>query len=104
MSFPEWPLILSPEAQDDLADILRYTSKRWGQDQLYSYRDRLDDALRSVSRNPQIGRRDPALPETHRLYFVGSHVMVYRTRNETIEVIRILHQRMSIARHIDPEN
>ena len=104
MSFPERSLILSPEARDDFADILRYTAERWGEDQLYSYRDRLNDALRLVSRNPQIGRRDPVLPETHRLYFVGSHVIVYRTRGESLEVIRILHQRMSITRQIDPES
>jgi len=59
--------------------------------------------LLSIARNPQIGRRDEALPETYRLYFVGSHVIVYRIQNETLEVIRILHQRMRIPRHIDQE-
>jgi plasmid stabilization system protein ParE len=101
MSFPEWPVTLSPEAQDDLTDILRHTGERWGQGQLLSYRDKLNDALLSIACNPQIGRRDPALPEAHRLYFVSSHVIAYRTHGDSLEVLRILRRRMSIVWQLD---
>ena len=93
-------LTLSPAAQQDLIDILRYTGETWGQEQLLIYRDKLDDALLLLGQNPRLGHCSPELPETHRLYFVGVHVIVYRTRTELLEVLRVLHQRMSIAKNV----
>ncbi len=92
---------LSPEAQKDFVGILRYTGERWGQEQLLAYRDKINDSLVLLGENPQIGRQSDELPNTHRLYFVGSHVIVYRIHEQDApEVMRILHQRMSISRHV----
>ena len=93
-------LKLSPEAQKDFASILRYTGERWGRSQLLTYRDKLHGALMLLGGNPALGHPSAELPATHRLYFVGSHVIVYRTREEVTEVVRILHQRMSIPRNV----
>lgn len=102
MSSPERSrkLVLSPAARQDFIDILRYTGATWGQGQLHVYRDKLNDALQLIGRNPGLGHRAPELPETHRLYFVGSHVIVYRDQETVVAVVRILHQRMSLARHV----
>ena len=37
---------------------------------------------------------------THLAYLVGSHVIVFRERAGGIGVVRILHQRMSLGRHV----
>jgi len=100
MSSRSLPLKLSPKARQDLIDILRYTGKTWGQNQLMAYRNQLDEALRQIGGNPQIGHRGGDLPEEHRLYLVGAHVIVYRIEAACIGVIRILHQRMQLASHI----
>ena len=100
MSSRKVRLKLSPAAQKDFASILQYTGERWGHGQLLVYRDKLDDALRLLAGNTGLGHHTPELPPTHRLYFVGSHVIVYRTRGEVTEVVRILHQRMSVLRHV----
>lgn len=102
MSSPEKPrrIVLSPRARQDFIDILRYTGERWGQGQLHTYRDRLNEALQTLAVNPQMGRRSGELPETHRLHRVGSHVIVYRDLGGTLAVVRILHQRMQLAAHI----
>jgi len=92
-------LVLSPRARQDFIDILRYTGETWGQGQLHTYRDKINDALQLIGRNPTMGHRSPELPDTHRLYLVGSHVIVYRDQEPTVAVVRILHQRMSLARH-----
>jgi toxin ParE1/3/4 len=99
MSFPDYRLIVSPQAQLDIASILRYTGNTWGRNQVLVYRDKLDEALKAIGINPNLGYSSPELPETHRLYFVGVHVVVYRMRGNTISVARVLHQRMSLARH-----
>ena len=94
------PLKLSPKARQDFIDILRYTGERWGDKQLQFYRDKIDDALQAISQNPQLGHGRDDLPATFLTYLVGSHVIVYRSMGDAIGVVRILHQRMSLARHI----
>ena len=97
---PGRKLILSPRARQDFIDILRYTGERWGHEQLRVYRDKLDDALLRIGRNPAIGHRSPELPHTHRLYLVGAHLIVYREHGSAVAVVRILHQRMSLFRQV----
>lgn len=100
MSSRNLRLDFSPEAQRDFIGILRYTGKTWGRDQLLMYRDKLNDALQMISQDPRIGHQSNELPPTHRLYYVGSHVIVYQTPGPSIAVVRILHQRMSLARNV----
>ena len=73
MSSPDGPrkLVLSPAARQDFIDILRYTGETWGRGQILVYRDKLDEALQRISR--------------HRGF---------------VAVVRILHQRMSLTRHV----
>ena len=93
-------LRLSPKARQDFIDLLRYTGETWGEGQLHTYRDKLDDALQAIGHNPQTGHRRSDLPPTHLACLVGSHVIVYRTGGDSIGIVRILHQRMSLGRHI----
>jgi toxin ParE1/3/4 len=99
MSSPNYRLVLSPRAEQDIESILRYTGETWGERQLIVYRDKTADALDTLHRNPGSGHLSADLPDTHRLYPVGSHVIVYRVKQHIIEVIRVLHKRMSLARH-----
>lgn len=92
-------IVLSPRARRDFIDILRFTGETWGERQLQVYRNKIDDALQLLAHNPALGRSSPDLPATHKLYFVGSHVVVYRDQASVIAVVRILHQRMSLGRH-----
>lgn len=94
------PLKLAPKARQDFIDILRYTGETWGSAQLLIYRDKINDALQAISQNPRIGQVRSDLPATHLAYLVGSHVIVYRIGADSLGVVRILHQRMSLARHV----
>lgn len=95
------PLKLSPKAYQDLVHILRFTGETWGREQLHAYHDKIDSALQAISHNPRIGTQRQDLPETHRAYLVGSHVIVYRYIEDNLQIVRILHQRMSLLHHID---
>ena len=79
---------------------MRYTGERWGQAQLLAYRDKIDEALQSIAHNPQLGHHRSDLPTTLRAYVVGSHLIVYQGDENGIGVARILHQRMSLGRHV----
>lgn len=102
MSSPEHTrkVVLSPRARQDFIDILRYTGETWGKAQLHVYRDKLNEAIQLIARNPGTGHGSHELPATHRVYFVGSHVIVFRHQEATIAIVRILHQRMSVSRHV----
>ncbi|MBS0445110.1 MAG: type II toxin-antitoxin system RelE/ParE family toxin [Proteobacteria bacterium] len=100
MSSHSREVVLSPRARQDFVDILRYTGETWGESQLLAYRDKLDKALRQLGRNPDLGHGSQFVPTTHRVYTVGSHVIIYRTDGQTVGVVRILHQRMNPAGHL----
>lgn len=93
-------LVLSPRARGDFIDILRYTGETWGESQLHAYRDKINGALQLIGRQPALGHRAPGLPDTHRLCLDGSQVIVYRDQDTSVAVVRILHQRMSLAGHV----
>jgi toxin ParE1/3/4 len=99
-SSPEYRLVLSPKAQQDIENILRYTGEQWGEKQIPIYREKLTGSLEALLGNPASGHASAELPETHRLCPVGSHVIVYRVRADVIGVIRILHKRMSLPLHV----
>ncbi len=101
MSFRK-PLLLklSPKARQDFVDILRYTGETWGTNQLQVYRDKINDALTSIGHNPELGYYRKDLPSTHLAYLVGSHIIVYRVSIDSIGIVRILHQRMSMFKHV----
>ena len=94
------PLKLSSRARQDFVDILRYTGETWGQSQLLVYRDKINDALIAIAQNPKLGHDSLDLPSTHLAYLVGSHIIVYRIISDSIGIVRILHQRMSVTKHI----
>lgn len=91
---------LSPKAQQDFIDILRFTGETWGKTQLLIYRDHINDALQALSCNPQLGHHRTDLPVTHQAHLVGSHIIVYRMREDVVMIVRILHQRMSLGKHV----
>lgn len=94
------PIRLSPRARQDLIDILRYTGEIWGRSQLFIYRNKIDDALVAIGGNTAIGQVRRDLPSTHKVYLVGTHIIIYRDKADVLGIVRILHQRMSIGRHV----
>lgn len=93
-------LRLSPKARQDIIDILNHTGATWSEKQLLIYRDKVNAALKALSRNPKLGHHRNDLPSTHLAYLVGAHIIVFRMREDEIAVVRILHQRMSLGKHI----
>ena len=99
MSLPDLPVILSPQAEEDFADILQYTLETWGEAQFYAYRAVLDKALLTIQQHPQIGHDRPELSAAHRVFPAGQHLIIYRASDAAVYVSRILHGRMDLGRH-----
>jgi toxin ParE1/3/4 len=96
MSSPKRRIELSQQAKEDFRDILSYTTR--GESQLAKYRASINDALHVILRNPSAGR--PSVKPTLKVLAVEHHRIFYRTIDDTIYVVRILHERMDTSRHL----
>ena len=83
---------LSARAERELDEIADYTFERWGRQKAIDYIDRLRARFRWLVENPDLGRRRPELSPEIRSFPEGSHVVFYRVKGETFEVVRILHR------------
>jgi len=99
-SLNNYTLSLTQEAEDDLIDILVYTSQQWGSEKQKEYDASLCHALDVVKDNPLLGYRHTLLPEDHRCFNVRKHTLVYQIDGSHIFVLRILHQRMNLPDHL----
>ncbi len=87
-------------AEADLDKIWHYTLEKWGVDQAEHYvgtiRARLQGAADAVIADQPSGLSDAP----YRTILAGSHNAVFIRREEGIEVVRILHDRMDTRRHL----
>jgi toxin ParE1/3/4 len=91
-------VLLTPQAEQDLEDILRYTLETWGGEQVRRYAHALDDAFENIATSDGVFRLP--LPhysdvfscrcEQHIIFFVRPHV------NSTPIIIAIFHKKMDI--------
>jgi toxin ParE1/3/4 len=93
--------LLSPAAQADLEQIWDYTRGRWGLDQAEDYLRELQRGIERAAANPGIGRPCDEIRPGYRKLPAGSHTLFYRvTAEAVIDVVRVLHQRMDVDRHL----
>lgn len=94
--------VLSPAAHADLEQIWDYTCERWDDDQAEEYVREIQRVIDRVVDNPMIRRACDEVRPGYRKHTVGSHTLYYRiARGDVIDVVRILHQRMDVDRHLD---
>jgi toxin ParE1/3/4 len=88
--------VLTPAARADLADIWLYTADRWGVEQADAYVRRIEDDLADANATPL------ARPfEGKWRIRSGHHLCIFRVvETDTIEVVRILHERMDPSLHL----
>jgi toxin ParE1/3/4 len=109
MAERKWRVRLGAAAELDFANILRWTAENFGARQSRVYRDTLVQSIGELGDGPDIARpkaRDEIMPGLRTLHVArrgrhGSHFLMYRAApNRTIEIIRILHDRMDLRRHV----
>jgi len=93
--------VLSPRARGDLGEIWDYSAAQWGSAQADRYVRLIAAACASLAAGRVTGRSADAIRSGYFRHAVGSHVLFYRARrNGGIEIVRILHRRMDIERHL----
>jgi len=89
----------TPLAKNDINDIWDYTIKAWGQKQAVSYTQALRDAAQGLADGRSIGRSVTVRPGYFK-HKSGEHFLFYKEHKTEIKIIRILHTRMDVERHL----
>ena len=106
-----WRVWLTQGAERDFYSILHWTTKQFGKRQARVYETTLRSALKVLvigpgavgsQTRPDLGS-DVSSLHVARNGRNGRHLVVYRTHEEAkmVEVLRILHDSMDLARHLD---
>ena len=91
---------LTPAARADIEEIWDYTVRHWGEAQAERYTRNIRDACEALGDGTLFGRSAEDIRPGYRKAVTGSHVMFYRVRADTVEIVRILHRSMDVDRHI----
>lgn len=91
--------IFSNRAARDVDDIWRYAFKTWGLAQADGYIEDITETCDALARGARLGRSEPAFDGILK-YPMGKHVIFHQTTDDGIRIVRILHQRMDVARHL----
>ena len=90
------PYIISKKAIADLEEIWAYSYIHWSQTQADRYYNLIFDEIKFICKNPNAGKSFEQYRKGYRATKVKSHLIFFRVRNNIIEIVRILHERMDI--------
>ena len=89
---------ISQEANLDIENIWIYTIEKWSIEQADRYFNLIIDEIEYLAENPKSGEDYSKVRKGYFRSRIKSHFIFYKInrKNEDIEIIRILHQRMDI--------
>ena len=108
-----WHVRLTDQAELDLLDIMIWTAENFGRRQAIDYAETITLAIEALHDGPEVPgakeRKDigPSIRTLHlkRLGRKGRHFVVFKSApHQTIEVLRLLHDSMDLARHVPVNN
>ena len=108
-----WQVRLAEQAELDFLDIVTWTVENFGARQADSYRETLTQASEALHDGPEIlgaKAREEIGPGIRTLHVAregrrGRHFVVFReAEGQIIDVLRLLHDSMDLARHLSLAN
>ncbi len=89
-----------PLAEEDLIDIWAYGYDTWGETQADKYADSLEDMIKSIASSPKKHRLRTEFRPSVRICPHISHIIIYKIKEDSIVIIRVLHKSMDVPLHI----
>jgi toxin ParE1/3/4 len=108
-----WQVHVTADAARDFSAIAEYTVTTFGERQARIYETTLTSAMNALRSGPNVRgsvARDEILPGLRTLHVArmgrrGRHLILYRaSAGQSIDVLRILHDAMDLARHIPSDD
>jgi len=91
---------LAPAAERDLDQCWHHSRQQWDSGQANPYIDTLLTECARLAESPRAVASCDHIRVGYRRSFVGRHALFFRITDYGIAVIRILHARMDLQRHI----
>ena len=92
---------ISEQAIKDLNGIWTYTFHNWSKIQADRYYDLIIGEIEFIADNFMVGKSAQQTRKNYRYSKIKSHLIFYRKEeDEIVEIVRILHQRMDIKKHL----
>ncbi len=92
---------ISVKAAEDIEHIWLYSVEHWSVEQADRYVNLIFDEIEYIAANPGTGKDLNHVRKNYRCTKVKSHLVFYRlAEKQTVEIIRVLHERMDIENHL----
>ena len=93
---------ISEKANQDIEKIWLYTFENWSIEQADRYYNLILDEIEFISENFECGKSVDYIKKGYRAAAVKSHIIFHKkSRRNSIEIVRVLHQKMDIEKRID---
>ncbi len=93
-------LRLTPKARADLDAIWDYTVKHWGVEQAEAYLLSLGETMKLLANQPGLGRNIDDIQEGYSKFPAASHILIFSSQTDIVEIVRILHKSMDVEKHL----
>ena len=90
------PYFISKKAISDVEEIWLFTAEKWSFEQADRYYNLIFEEINYICKNPESGKLMENVRKGYRASKVKSHLIFYRVKDDRVEIIRILHERMDI--------
>ncbi len=94
---------LTPDAKASMIQIARYTQKKWGTQQRYSYLKLIDDCFHALAEAPMQGKSRPEIYHILRSFPVGKHIVFYIIKQNYIVIVNVQHERIDPIRYLQSQ-
>jgi len=93
---------ISEKAFEDIENIWLYTVETWSAQQADRYYNLIFDEIEYIAEYPLLGKDYGHVRKNYRCSKIKSHLIFYRykTSEELVEIIRVLHQSMDIEERL----
>lgn len=91
---------LSGHARSDIAQIRRYTIKKWGDHQWQKYKAALTKKLQSIANNPEIGVVIDEISSDAYRFPLKDHIVYYLKRTDSIIFVGVVPTKMAPEKHL----
>jgi len=86
------PVIWTPSARDDLAEIVDYISDD-NPAAAFRLQDRLETVVLPLSENPLMYRQSDRLPDCREIVAHPNYIVLYRVTLDCVQIVRVVHAR-----------
>ena len=94
------PYKLNRREVADIEDIWLYTSEKWSYSQADRYYALIFEEINYICKDIDSGKNMDHIREGFRASKVKSHIIFYKVVNDTVIIMRILHEMMDIDSHL----